>query len=467
MNKRQKEIMQAELDSEKKVLKDIEKVYKDSLNQINHKIEILLARKDADMQHVIYQVEYQRALKTQVQAILEQLQANEFETISEYLANSYQDGFLGIMYDMHGQGVPLILPIDQKQVLDAIQHETKLSESLYTTLGKDTKELQKEIANEISRGIASGLGYVEISRNISNYSNIPKNRAMTIARTESHRINCKARMDAMHTAKSKGADVVKQWDATLDGKTRSSHRELDGQIRELDEPFEVNGHKAMYPGGFGIPEEDVNCRCGVHQRAKWNLGKDELKILKERAAFFGLDKTKDLEDFKKRYMKAAEKERDRSSVQKMKTAVGVVVGLQKYTVGGKTYEVDGKHVVLDSKKHEKEVAELISDELGKEVQMVPRVVYPQNVSTPDYIIDGKKYDLKEPVGSGKHVLYNMINKKKSQADNFIFDISNCPLDYEAIKKQVDEIYSSSHTTFVNEIIIIKDGKVKEKFKRTK
>lgn len=307
MNKRQKEVIQAQLDSEKAVLKRLERTYQDALADINGRIEILLARQDADMQHVIYQVEYQRALRTQVQSILEQLQANEFETVSEYLANSYNEGFLGAMYDMHGQGVPLIVPIDQEAVLEAVQHETKLSESLYTSLGHDMTELRKNISAEISRGISTGLGYGEIARNIAGYARVPMNRAMTIARTESHRIQCKAAYDAQHKARENGADVVKQWDSTLDGNTRPNHRKLDGQLRELDEPFEVGGMKVMYPGGFGDPAEDCNCRCSILQRAKWNLGEAELNTLRERAEYFGLDKSEDFADFQRRYMKAQTK----------------------------------------------------------------------------------------------------------------------------------------------------------------
>ena len=316
MNKRQKEVQQVYLDNEKEVLRELTHAYNDSLAQINQKIELLMARQDADMQHVIYQIEHQKALKTQVQSILEQLQAKEFDTVSEFLANSYTDGFVGTMYDMHGQGVPLIVPIDQKQVLDAIKHDTKLSENLYTSLGKDIKVLNKQIAGEISRGIASGQGYMEIARNIENYANIPKNKAMRIARTESHRIQCKSTLDAQYKAKEKGADVVKQWNAALDSVTRKSHRKLDGQIRELDEPFEVDGHKAMHPSGFGRPEEDINCRCALLQRAKWALDDEELEKLKDRAAYYELDKSDDFKEFEKKYLKAAEKESVLDNVQK-------------------------------------------------------------------------------------------------------------------------------------------------------
>lgn len=482
MNQRQKETQQVFLNNEKAVLKQLEGNYKDALNEINNRIAILQAREDADLQHVIYQIDYQKALKAQVQTVLDQLHNNNFETVSEYLTKSYEDGFIGTMYDLQGQGIPLVFPIDEEQVAAAIQHETKLSESLYTRLGKDTKVLSKQIAGEISRGIASASMYSEISRNIAGYCGISKNKAMRIARTESHRIQCKATADAQRKAKEKGADVVKQWDASLDGKTRDTHRELDGQIRELDEPFEVQGMTAMQPGDFGDPAEDCNCRCALLQRARWALGNDYTKWSPDAPVEISDDGTtqfinvdaKNFTEFKGIYqditgqmtMNMENNNSVRASNGRItKENIKTVTDLTAYTVDGVTYEVDGKHVILDNTEHEKEVATLISEKLGRNVEMVPRIVYPQGISTPDYIIEGKKYDLKEPTGSGKNVLYNMVNKKKKQADNFIFDISKCPLDEDSIHMQIEGIYSSSHTSFVNDIIIIKDGKIKQIYNR--
>ncbi|MBQ8279497.1 MAG: hypothetical protein IJZ23_06925 [Roseburia sp.] len=321
MNKRQKEVQQAYLNNEKAVLKQIERNYQDALDEINSKIELLMARQDADMQHVIYQVEYQKALRTQVQAILEQLQTNEFETVSEYIAQSYEEGFLGTMYDLQGQGIPLVFPIDQEQVVDAIQHETNLSESLYTAMGHDIKDLQKKISGEISRGLATGQMFSEISRNIASWARIPKNNAMRIARTEGHRIQCKASMDACNKAKSKGADVVKQWDASLDKRTRDSHAQIDGEIKELDEKFS-NG--LMYPGDpSGSAGEVINCRCALLQRARWALGNDYTKWSPDAPVVISDDgttqltviETKNYKDFQKQYKQASE--RVRSNVQKM------------------------------------------------------------------------------------------------------------------------------------------------------
>jgi len=322
MNKREKEILQAQLNNEKAVLKQLEEMYKESLLEINSKIEILMARQDADLQHVIYQVEYQKALKTQIQAILENLQAGEFETISAYLSKSYEDGFIGTMYNLQGQGIPLIFPIDQEQVLQAIQTESNLKTTLYEAMGLDVKELQKKIAGEISRGIAGGQLYTEIARNVAGYARIPKNNAMRIVRTEAHRIQTKATMDACKKAESKGADVVKQWDASLDKRTRGSHRRLDGEIRELDEPF-TNG--LQYPGDpDGDASEVINCRCALLQRARWAVDNDFTKWGEDAPVMIDDDGTtqfhnieaKNYDDFKKQYLKASE--RVRLNAQKIK-----------------------------------------------------------------------------------------------------------------------------------------------------
>ena len=359
MKKYDKEILQAQLNDEKAALEALKQIYKDAETLINLRLAQLLGRQDADLPHVIYQVEYQRMLKTQVQAILEQLQASEFETISEYLTNSYNNGYIGALYSMQCQGVPLIFPIDQEEVAKAIKHETKLSDSLYTELGHDIKDMSKKIAGEISRGIASGKGYGEIAQRIADNTNIPLNNAMRIARTESHRIQCKSAMDAQYKAKSKGADVVKEWNSYLDGKTRPHHRRLDGQIKELNEPFEVGGMKAMFPGGFGDPAEDCNCRCALLQRARWELDDEETQYLgnvsemtdeqkKEIAEKLGIPvdelgqysdsivpiKAKSLEDFKNKYNKIWHYEG--SDEQKVNLANAEFTRLFTESQGGKT-----------------------------------------------------------------------------------------------------------------------------------
>lgn len=307
MNKRQKEVQQAHLDEEQKIIRQLKQVYRQAAKDCEAKIAELNSRTDMqNLQSIIYQKQYQQALKKQLDGILDTLQNDEFDSIAKYLTQSYENGFYGTLYDLHGQGIPVIFPIDQTQVVKAVQTDTKLSEGMYSRLGEDTAYLKKSIRAELSRGISNGSSWLEIASHIANGMNSPFkkaiNNAIRIARTEGHRIQNQAQMDTITTAKEKGADVVKQWDSTLDDRTRDSHKILDGQIREIEDYFEVNGNRALHPGAFGVASEDIHCRCCMLQRAKWALDQDELDTLKERAAFYGLDKTDSFDDFREKYL---------------------------------------------------------------------------------------------------------------------------------------------------------------------
>ena len=318
MNKRQKEVELAKLKAEEQELKHLKAIYNKAADDIteklrisNGKINVLL--KDFDnlddvqksiLQSQIYQRNFQLSLKKQIDGFLSDLKTDQYKSIDDYLKKSYKTGFIGTMYDLHGQGIPLVIPIDQKQAAAAIKLDPKISKNLYTKLGEDVEFLKKRIANNVSRGIATASEYSVIARNIAADSNVGFNRAMRIARTEGHGVQIQAAVDAQYSAKDAGADVVKQWDATLDGRTRESHRRVDGEIRELDEKFS-NG--MMYPSdSAGGAEEVINCRCALLQRARWALDEDELQTLKDRAAYFGMDKANNFDDFQQKYMNAAE-----------------------------------------------------------------------------------------------------------------------------------------------------------------
>lgn len=315
MNKRQLEVQKRSIADEKEILQELKKIYTRASRDCADKIMELSMRTDLEnLQTIIYQKQYQEALKKQIDGVLEQLDGNSFATVADYLSKTYENGFIGVLYDLHGQGIPLVFPMDQEKVVQALQVDSKISSGLYKRMGEDTNKLKKSIRTELSRGIANGSSWNQIAIRIAMGMNSPfkkaLNRTMTIVRTEGHRIQQEASFQCQQEARGQGANVEKQWDATMDGITRPHHRELDGQLRDVDKPFEVAGKKAMYPGGFGDPSEDCNCRCCLLQRAKWALDEGELETLKERAEFFGLDKTKDFDEFKQKYLEAATKSAD-------------------------------------------------------------------------------------------------------------------------------------------------------------
>lgn len=302
------------LNDEEKVIKRLKQVYNQSMKDINGKIANLdtsiarLQKAYADIgedgigdlaaavlgsrskftpeeaketlqsmiQSKVYQKKYQEALQKQVSGVLDKMHQGNYKAITDYLDECYENGFIGTMFDLQGQGIPLCFPLDQEAMVRAVQLDSKISHGLYGRLGEDIAMLKKRITAEVSRGIASGMSYQQVAQQLANKTNIGFSNAVRIARTEGHRIQVQGSMDACYKAQEKGADVVKQWDSTLDARTRDSHAQVDGEIRELDEKFS-NGLR--FPGDpHGPAAEVVNCRCALLQRAKWALGEGFTKM---------------------------------------------------------------------------------------------------------------------------------------------------------------------------------------------
>lgn len=354
LSRTQKEILENQLKNEKEIIQNIKAAYREALEQIDNRIIQLqvqigdIQRSDKTdtvissmIQSKIYQKQYQQALKDQVSGILDQLNGSQFNSINEYLTKCYTDGYISTMYDLTSRGIPIIMPIDQKAVVQALSTNSKLSKSLYESLGENIKNMKKKVVAEIARGIASSLPYAEIARNISGRSNAGMNNSIRIARTEGQRIRNTASYEAQVKAKEKGADIVKQWCATLDGRTRGSHRHLDGKIVEIDEKFKIGNKSAMFPGDFGDPAEDCNCRCCILQRAKWDLDEAELNTLKKRAEYYGLDKTESFDDFRTKYIKAVENT-EQSIIIKSKELTDIEVKAINDYISAKSYIINNK-----------------------------------------------------------------------------------------------------------------------------
>ena len=396
MNKYEKLVQQQFLNDEKRIIKRLKTIYNTSYQDITAKIANLdmsigmLQQALADVgedeigalaaayfknkphitpdeaketlqsmiQSKVYQKSFQEGLQKQVDDILGKMLEKEYKTVSEYLTECYENGFIGTMYDLQGQGIPMCFPLDQEAMVRAVQLDSKISKGLYTRLGEDISLLKTKITAQVSRGISTGMSYQQVAQQLAGTTNIGFNNAVRIARTEGHRIQCQSGMDACHKAKEKGADVVKQWDATLDARTRESHAMVDGEIRELDKPFS-NG--LMFPGDpSGGAAEVINCRCALLQRARWALDEAELQTLKDRAAYYGLDKTANFQEYKQKYLHAI-KETDTSSIYNE-------VGLQFFASKEKQFgKKVGKHAAdfgLDpSKAEDREKFQKIIDDI--------------------------------------------------------------------------------------------------------
>ena len=268
MDKYNKEILKVLLEDEGKLLKELQSVYSAALANIKRNVQWLMT--DEMSQSKIYQLEYQQQLEKRIDAILDVLNSNDEAAIQTFLSNIYRDSFEGTNYIIQQQGIPLIFNLTEDEVLLSVMR--KVDDMTFAQrLGVNMNEFKTKVKGIISRGIAAAEPYTNIAKNLSLATKEEYNKSRRIAITESGRVQSEAKLNVQQRAKAKGANIMKEWSCTFDGKTRHSHRELDGKIIEVDELFEVDGKKALAPCKFGKAALDINCRCTLLTRAKWNL----------------------------------------------------------------------------------------------------------------------------------------------------------------------------------------------------
>lgn len=276
MKKYQKEVETAVLEHEERIREQLKETYRSALKEVSACVQKLT--EDPENQSRIMRAKYQKQLEADLKEQLRALGDSSVENVRDYLNCIYEDGFLGVVYGCHQEDISILLMVNADQVKKVVEKETadfKFSHRLY----RNRDKLVSDVKREISRGIASGMAYRDIAQHLAIASEANLKQAWRIVRTEGHRVQNEAKMDSMKGARAAGAKILKKWDSTVDKRTRPTHRELDGQLRELDEAFVIpsTGAQAMYPGGFGQAKEDIWCRCCLLQIPEWAISEEDQK----------------------------------------------------------------------------------------------------------------------------------------------------------------------------------------------
>ena len=131
-------------------------------------------------------------------------------------------------------------------------------------VAKDVRWNTKRLNSEVMQGILQGDSIPKIAKRLERVENMNKNASFRTARTMVTSAENKGRMDMLEKAESEGIIFKKKWISAHDARTRDWHRELDGQLRDKDEPFENSVGKIMYPGDPSADAANVyNCRCKI------------------------------------------------------------------------------------------------------------------------------------------------------------------------------------------------------------
>lgn len=118
---------------------------------------------------------------------------------------------------------------------------------------------RQKIQSVVLRGIIRGQTNKDIAKLFRLIVGMNQRSAARNARTATTAAENGGRVYSYEQAEAMGIELMQEWQATLDGRTRHSHRLLDGEQIKVGGKFS-NG--CRYPGDpQGRPEEIYNCRC--------------------------------------------------------------------------------------------------------------------------------------------------------------------------------------------------------------
>lgn len=127
----------------------------------------------------------------------------------------------------------------------------------------------QKIRETIAAGLLQGKPMKNIAADLSRVAGMNRNSALLHAQTAVTGAENAGRQAGFEKAEKMGIEFERVWIATLDSRTRDSHRKLDGQRVGVSEPFRSMYGEIMYPGDPHADSRDVwRCRCSVGVRVK-------------------------------------------------------------------------------------------------------------------------------------------------------------------------------------------------------
>lgn len=175
--------------------------------------------------------------------------------------------YMGFRLDQQTGGAAASFGLyDQNSVFRLIRDQPNLLPMPKINEKKDYAWYNEVINDAVSQGIFQGEKLDEIVKRIAENTCEKSLYAMRRnARTAYTGAQNAGRMEGMRQARDElGIEVKKRWLCTLDSHTRDAHAALDGQMVDIDEPFDSILGPIMYPGDPGAEPANVyNCRCTV------------------------------------------------------------------------------------------------------------------------------------------------------------------------------------------------------------
>jgi len=250
--------------------KELRNSYREALGNIKRQIADMYERYGNDVNYSDM-VSYNRLtnLENNIQVELAKLYKKGTKTISKSITSIYEESYnltgsaiqktLGVK---SGFGLlnPQAVKASVLNPLDRIQWGERAADHI--------QQLNNTIRQEITQGLIQGKGYAKVAKAITERTEIAGGRALTIVRTETHRVQNAARDLAFEkangSAKRLGLEIRKKWLHKSRKGEREEHKRMNGVLANKDGIFKLpSGIETPGPGLSGVAAEDINCTCTV------------------------------------------------------------------------------------------------------------------------------------------------------------------------------------------------------------
>lgn len=450
----------------------------DQLDNLNDLKQVLAAQPDdpnitrllADLDSPAYAHRLEQLERTQRQAseIVQALAGIESKRSEEFYAGLAEDSFHRSTFELQQQsGLAYHFNSPSEAEISSLLRSRWEGGSFSSRIWNNTQSLSQGLKTELLISLLSGRSDRETAEAIAKRFEAGKYNSRRLVRTESAFFHGQMELKSYEEADVEWYRFV----AVLDLRTSSKCQHQDGKTYKVSEAVTGVTYPPLHPWcrSTTIASDDKEWLSKLERRARDpETGKNIFvpgdMTYKEWYAKY-VEKKREYTDEDLRGM-AEWSKRHENQVTKPYRSVkdewlanvepkkAKVSDLDFWEYNGVIYPVDGYNVVLDYSAKEKETAQWLSQLLGRHVELAPRVNIPEGIHTPDFLVDGIRYDLKEITGSGKNVIDGNLRKAKKQAENIVFDITDTELSGGEVVAQLERVYELNRRGL--NIAIIKD-----------
>ncbi len=370
-----------------------------------------------------------------------------------------KNGYYHSIYDIQkGIGAGVSFNMLPDKAVDSILLNPWSGKHFSSRIWKNTDVLARNVTDIVTNGLITGKSNEKMTSELMEMTNMGQHACNRVIRTETTYM---ANQGELESYKELGIDKI-QFLATLDVRTSDECRSMDNKIIDTKDIVVGKNYPPLHPHCRSTtvmaPESEEELKDSL-RRAKDETGKT-----------YTVPSDFNYDDWHKNYVEDKDKKyldvtRRWNEIYYNSTKEGSVDDLLEFKANGKVYKVDNKYIKLDYTEKEKAIAQIIARKYKRNIKMFPRVEYPLGIQTPDYLINNIRYDLKAPIGNGEHTIYDAIKGKKKQSNDFIVSLDDTPITLEKALKQINEIYNSKHTKFVDGVLLYKEQKIIKAFKR--